>query len=279
MSKTGDVQVFRSRGRTHKPFAGLVHIHTLTLRMKRTVIMRNLAVEMYLELLKKTILFEIWLEHEPGATKENRLQGLDWPLIAHSMIGRIRMNNLHMLMNDVIANNVPGDFIETGVWRGGACIFMAGFLKAHGVRNRKVLVADSFEGLPKPDPQYPIDATSKFHEQDFLRVSLPEVQGNFKKYDLLDDSVVFLKGWFKDTLPTAPTEKIAIARLDGDMYSSTMDALNNLYPKVSVGGYVIIDDYSIGYCAAAVHDFRAAHNITDPLVTIDITGVYWKKTK
>ncbi|WP_284236390.1 TylF/MycF family methyltransferase [Paenibacillus glycanilyticus] len=242
--------------------------------------MRNLsAIELYLELLKKTILFEIWLEHEPGATKENRLQGLDWPLIAHSMIGRIRMNNLHMLMNDVINNNVKGDFIETGVWRGGACIFMAGFLKAHNVRNRKVLVADSFEGLPKPDPQYPIDATSKFHEQDFLRVSLPEVQGNFKKYDLLDDNVVFLKGWFKDTLPTAPTDKIAIARLDGDMYSSTMDALTNLYPKVSVGGYVIIDDYSIGYCAAAVHDFRAIHNITDPLVVIDITGVYWKKTK
>ncbi|TCM97860.1 macrocin-O-methyltransferase TylF [Paenibacillus sp. BK033] len=72
--------------------------------------MRNLAAEMYLELLKKTILFEIWLEHEPGATKENRLQGLDWPLIAHSMIGRIRMNNLHMPMNDVIANNVPGAY-------------------------------------------------------------------------------------------------------------------------------------------------------------------------
>lgn len=239
----------------------------------------NTATEMYLELLKKTILFEIWLEHEPGATKENRLQGLDWPIIAHSMIGRIRMNNLHQLMNDVILNNVQGDFIETGVWRGGACIFMRGFLKAHGVRHRKVLVADSFEGLPKPDPLYPIDATSKFHEQDFLRVSLPEVQDNFRKYDLLDESVVFLKGWFKDTLPTAPTDKIAIARLDGDMYSSTMDALNNLYPKVSVGGYVIIDDYSIGYCAAAVHDFRAAHGITDPLVVIDITGVYWKKTK
>ncbi|ANY68943.1 macrocin O-methyltransferase [Paenibacillus sp. BIHB 4019] len=239
----------------------------------------NTPKEMYLEMLKKAILFEIWLEHEPGATKENRFQGLDWPLIAHSMIGRIRMNHLHQLMNAVVNNNIEGDFIETGVWRGGTCIFMRGFLKVNGITNRKVIVADSFEGLPAPEARCPIDETSKFHEQDFLRVSLPEVVSNFQKYDLYDDGIIFLKGWFKDTLPAAPTNKIAIARLDGDMYSSTMDALTHLYPKVAIGGFIVIDDYSIGYCAAAVTDFRNAYHITDPLVTIDSTGVYWKKTK
>lgn len=239
----------------------------------------DLPKELYLELLKKTILFEIWLEHEGGqATVENRQQGLDWPLIAHSMIGRIRMNQLHLAMETVLRENIPGDFIETGVWRGGSCIFMRGFLKANLVQDRMVYVADSFQGLPEPDPQYPVDQTSTFHEQDFLRVSLPEVQSNFKKYDLLDNGVSFLKGWFKDTLPVAPIKQIAIARLDGDMYSSTMDSLTNLYPKVSTGGFIIIDDYSIGYCAAAVHDFRALHHITDPIHKIDITGVYWRKT-
>lgn len=239
----------------------------------------DLTKELYLELLKKTILFEIWLEHEPGATVENRMQGLDWPQIAHSMIGRIRMNQLHLSMETVLRENIPGDFIETGVWRGGSCIFMRGFLKASGVTDRKVYVADSFQGLPEPDPKYPIDQTSTFHTQDFLRVSLPEVQSNFAKYDLLDNQVSFLKGWFKDTLPTAPIKQIAIARLDGDMYSSTMDSLTNLYPKISIGGFIIIDDYSIGYCAAAVHDYRAIHNITEPIQTIDITGVFWRKTK
>ncbi|MUT65411.1 TylF/MycF family methyltransferase [Paenibacillus sp. NEAU-GSW1] len=240
----------------------------------------TIGTELYLELLKKTILFEIWLEHEGGnATFQNRLEGLDWPNIAHSMIGRLRMNQLHQAMNIVINEQIPGDFIETGVWRGGACIFMRGFLKAHAIRNRRVFVADSFEGLPAPDPKYPIDATSTFHTQDFLRVTLPEVQQNFNKYGLLDRQVTFLKGWFKDTLPTAPITQLAIARLDGDMYSSTMDSLTHLYPKLSIGGFLIIDDYSIGYCSAAVHDYRAMHGITDPILPIDNYSVYWRKTK
>ncbi|WP_282935546.1 TylF/MycF family methyltransferase [Paenibacillus sp. RC67] len=238
------------------------------------------AQELYLELLKKTILYEIWIEHETGAIPENRRQGLDWPAIAHSMIGRLRMNNLHDCMKSVIADNIEGDFIETGVWRGGACIFMRGFLKAYGITDRRVWVADSFEGLPAPDvANYPVDEGAIFHTVDFLKVSLQEVARNFYKYDLLDEQVRFLKGWFKDTLPTAPIEKLAIARLDGDMYSSTMQSLTSLYPKLSIGGYIIIDDYSIGYCSAAVHDFRAQHGIIEPIVPIDITGVYWRKMK
>lgn len=236
------------------------------------------AKNLYLELLKKTILYEIWIEHERGTNPEARRLGQDWPAIAHSMIGRLRMDNLSLCMNAVLDEKIEGDFIETGVWRGGACIFMRGFLKANGVRDRRVWVADSFEGLPAPE--YPEDAGSAFHTVDFLKVSLEEVQRNFMKYDLLDEQVVFLKGWFKDTLPTAPINKIAVARLDGDMYSSTMDSLVNLYPKVSVGGYIIIDDYgAVKSCADAVTDYRRVHGITDPLLRIDNTGVYWKKMK
>jgi O-methyltransferase len=90
--------------------------------------------------------------------------------------------------------------------------------------------------------------------------------------------VVFLKGWFRDTLPTAPIEKVSILRLDGDLYESTMDSLVSLYPKVSSGGYVIVDDYgSTPPSAKAVTDYRTKHGIDEPIVKIDWTGVYWRK--
>lgn len=239
------------------------------------------AKDLYLELLKKTILYEIWVEYEKGTSPEARRLGQDWPVLAHSMIGRLRMDNLHDCMASVITDNVPGDFIETGAWRGGACIFMRGFLKAHGITDRSVWVADSFEGLPPPDvANYPADHGARFHTVDYLKVSLEEVQKNFQKYDLLDSQVRFLKGWFKDTLPHAPIGKIAIARLDGDMYSSTMESLTFLYGKVSEGGYIIIDDYAaVQTCAAAVHDFRNMHGINEPIYRVDNTGVYWRKSR
>lgn len=270
--------------------------------------LNNSPKELYLELLKKTILYEIWLEDgekflplpphirfseafrelldthnlevvqrfQPD--REKRRQGLDWPPLAHSMIGRLRMENLQQSMETILKENIEGDFIETGVWRGGACIFMRGFLLANGINNRRVWVADSFEGLPKPDEvSYPKDKNDIHHTFDFLKVSLEEVKENFGKYDLLDEQVCFLKGWFKDTLPAAPVEKIALLRFDGDMYGSTMDCLRNLYPKVSKGGFVIIDDYGLPNCAAAVTDFRNEFGIAEPLVRIDKYGVYWRK--
>jgi O-methyltransferase len=81
------------------------------------------------------------------------------------------------------------------------------------------------------------------HKARELAVSLEQVKANFDRYGLLDDQVRFLKGWFRDTLPVAPIERLAVLRLDGDMYESPMDTLVNLYPKLSEGGYVIVDDY------------------------------------
>jgi O-methyltransferase len=208
-----------------------------------------------------------------------RQKGLDWPLLAETMIGLQRLDNLQACVEDVISNNVPGDLIETGVWRGGATIFMRAILKAYGVADRNVWVADSFEGLPPPDAEkYPADYGDVHHKATFLRISLEQVKGNFKKYNLLDDQVRFLKGWFRDTLPGAPIDRLAVMRLDGDMYESTMDALTALYPKLSVKGYVIIDDYILEGCRRAVHDFRVARGITDEIKDIDGTGVYWQRT-
>ena len=171
-----------------------------------------------------------------------RQLGLDWPTVAHTMIGHARLRNLRELAEQVLTQGIPGDFIETGVWRGGACILLRGVLKAHGATNRRVFVADSFEGLPPPNPSaYPADAGDPHHTFRELAVSLEQVRDNFDRYGLLDDQVVFLKGWFKDTLPTAPIERLAILRLDGDMYESTADGLVNLYGKMSLGGFVVVE--------------------------------------
>jgi hypothetical protein len=198
------------------------------------------------------------------------------------MIGMERMANLRHCVEEVLAMGVPGDLIETGVWRGGATIFMRGILKAHGVQDRRVWVADSFEGLPRPDvAKYPADTGDQHHTYNaLLGVSLEQVKSNFERYGLLDEQVCFLKGWFKDTLPEAPIEKLAILRLDGDMYESTMDSLTHLYPKLSVGGFLIVDDYGIESpgCLQAVEDYRQAHQILEPIQRIDWGGVFWQRS-
>ena len=210
---------------------------------------------------------------------ELRQYGWDWPSVAHTMIGEKRLANVRMLAETVLGAGIAGDFIETGVWRGGACIMMRGVLDAWSDSTRIVWLADSFEGLPPPDEEkYPADKDDKFYTFPELAVSLEQVKRNFQKYGLLDNQVKFLKGWFKDTLPNAPIEKIAVLRLDGDMYESTMDALRALYDKVSNGGYIIVDDYHVVEgCKKAIHDFLNDRQLQPELIEIDGVGVYWKK--
>jgi O-methyltransferase len=261
--------------------------------------------EDYLELLKRALTNELYKEHEVFPLKTNNalrrmvlrlgerfglritrakivsdeqrhVGGTIMP-IAHTSIGRLRLDNLHECIRQVLADGVPGDLIETGVWRGGAAIFMRGVLKAYGEETRVVWAADSFEGLPPPDGRYTADIGARWHTRRELAISLEQVQDHFRRYGLLDEQVRFLKGWFKDTLPAAPIEKLAIMRLDGDMYGSTMDALV-LYDKLSPGGYVIVDDYGgVDACRKAVDDFRAERGITDPIEKADWTGAFWRK--
>ena len=210
-----------------------------------------------------------------------RAEGRDWPQEAETMIGLRRLDNLEFCLKDILRRGVPGDVIETGVWRGGASIFMRAVLKVWGDTERIVWVADSFEGLPKPNPaRYARDRGSILWQFPYLAVSLDAVKGNFARYGLLDNQVRFLVGWFKDTLPKAEIQQLAVLRLDADMYESTMDVLRPLYHKVSIGGYVIVDDYGgMESCKAAVDDFRAKHAIREELVPIDWTGVYWRKLR
>ncbi len=239
---------------------------------------------LYLDMVQRTIINTVY--EDPAQTfgdtyrPEVREIGSDWPSVAHSMIGNRRMGNLRMACEDAIAERIPGDFIETGVWRGGACILMRAVLKAYAVTDRRVWVADSFEGLPPPTPEkYPADRGDNSFEYRELAVSLEQVKANFAKYDLLDEQVQFLKGWFKDTLPAAPIERLAVLRLDGDLYESTMDALHALYHKVSPGGFVIVDDFILPKCRAAIADFRKSKGITEEIIDIDGAGVFWRKLR
>lgn len=224
--------------------------------------------------------FGLQLAKAVPVTDEQRAAGQVWPVLAHTMIGSGRLDSLQRCVVTALAEDVPGDLIEAGVWRGGACILMRGILAAYGVTDRRVYVADSFQGLPPPRPAlYPADRGDRHYRQRYLAVSLEEVRDNFALYGLLDDQVVFLPGWFADTLPTAPVERLAVLRLDGDMYESTIVALTSLYPKLSPGGYCIVDDYALPPCRAAVHDFRRAHGIEDPIEPIDGTGALWRRIR
>jgi len=194
-----------------------------------------------------------------------------------TMIGRERLEQVRDCVLDVLDHDVPGDLIETGVWRGGTTILMRGVLRSRGVSDRRVYVADSFEGLPPPDVErYPADEGLDFHEHPVLAVSLEEVRANFERYDLLDDQVVFVKGWFRDTLPGLADRTFSVIRLDGDLYESTMDALVNLYPRLSPGGWLIVDDFHIPACVQAVTEYRQAHGISAELHRVNWAAA-WKK--
>ena len=268
------------------------------------------AAELYLDLLKRCVCNliyqdaairfpwdtssdEVYLPFDPA----KRETAKDWPSRAHTMIGTRRLDNVQELVTAAIAAGTRGDLIETGVWRGGSVIFMRGLLKALGVTDRVVWVADSFEGFPVGEEQ---GATERSYTSSALRplaglaveeyppsvrtlieslsegTSLPEVRDRFARYGLLDEQVRFLPGWLRDTLPTAPIERLALLRLDGDLYDSTLDALSALYPRLSPGGYTIVDDYgSCEECRGAVHDYIDRADEKVDIQRVDDEAVYW----
>lgn len=201
-----------------------------------------------------------------------RLNGLDWN--GYTMIGIRRLDNLEYCINQVVKNNVKGSIVEAGVWRGGACIFANGVLKELG-ENRNVYVCDAFDGL-FPKPEHECDEWTEKHDFSPLSVTLEKVRDNFSKFNLLTDNVIFKKGWFSETLPTI-TEPVAILRIDGDTYQSTMDTLK-LEPLVPVGGFIIMDDWGIESSKKAFLDYFKGKITEDDVIPVDSLSVYWKKS-
>lgn len=265
--------------------------------------MTDRAALLYLDLLKRCVTNLIyedpairkpWDDSTDAAylpfDREARETARDWPSQAHTMIGTHRLDQVQRFIGDVVAEGVPGDLIETGVWRGGSVIFMRGVLEALDVRDRVVWVADSFEGFPTTPAQGATERSYTSVPSDLsedpqmqagqIGYSLEDVRRNFERYGLLDAQVRFLPGWFRQTLPRAPIERLALLRLDGDLYDSTRDALEALYPKVSPGGYVIVDDYTFTEeCRTAVHDYLDGIGEDVELRTNDTPAVYWRRER
>jgi O-methyltransferase len=210
---------------------------------------------------------------------EHRLEGLDWPEDAVTMIGLKRMNNLHEMLDYVRQNNIEGDLMETGVWKGGATIFMKLYCDMYSM-DKKVFVCDSFAGLPKPSGKFIQDHGDTHYIETKLAISLEQVQNHFKIFKCLDEKVIFIKGFFGETLPNNElVQNLAILRMDGDMYESTYDVFYSCYDKLVDKGVCIIDDFCLKGARDCTHDFRQSRNIQDTLVTVDRCGVYWIKNE
>jgi O-methyltransferase len=249
-------------------------------------------VELYLDLLKNVVTGNIYGAEPDHDSRDIRtfVKAFTQHYFAnpaHAMVPRKRLDNVQTCVMDVLRRKVPGDLIEAGVWRGGTSIFMRGILEVMGVKDRRMWVADSFEGLPPVDPKlHPTEAaavssaTIKDGYKNFA-ASLEEVKRNFQAYGLLDEQTRFLKGWFKDTLPSLTSERFAVVRLDGDLYESTTDALRALYPRLAPGGHIIIDDYGEDVwteCRRAVDEFRRDHEIREEIVVVDSKCVFWTRS-
>lgn len=206
-----------------------------------------------------------------------RAIGADWPFGGLTMVGLARLNDLQACVEAVVADGVPGDLIEAGAWRGGASILMRATLDALGEADRTLWVADSFEGLPKPDERFPEDSNLDLSWLDYLAVPQDAVRRNFERFGL-DQGVRFVEGFFEDTLPTLTGQTWALLRLDGDTYEATRIALESLYPGLSAGGYVVVDDYQlISECRQAVDDYRKECGITEPIEMVEDNAARWRR--
>jgi len=154
----------------------------------------------------------------------------------------------------IIENNIPGDFVECGVWKGGSAMMMAYTLMHHGITDRKIYLYDTYEGMAEPeDVDEDFKGIKASHlmatenKQDDESVwcfcSLEDVKKNLALTGFPSENLVFVKGRVEETIPAEMPEKIGLLRLDTDWYESTYHELKHLYPLLSKNGMLIIDDY------------------------------------
>jgi O-methyltransferase len=207
-----------------------------------------------------------------------RATGHDWPFSGLTMVGLKRLDDLQACIESVVGDGVEGDVIEAGAWRGGASILARATLDSLGADERTVWVADSFQGLPAPNPDVaPEDHELDLSHVDFLAVPAEEVGGYFARFGL-EHGVEFVEGFFDQTLPALRGHRWSVIRLDGDTYEATWVALESLYPGLSAGGYLVVDDYGlIDACQRAVDDYRREHGITEPIEKVDWNGARWRR--
>lgn len=241
----------------------------------------------------------------------SRVTIADIMVVRYTMVTSERLETVLQLWSDVLARGLPGDWVETGTFKGGTSLLAAKVARAayqspicpHKI-NRTIWLADSFKGLPSPTQAdivmdakvvQEIETQKVVREGGGKRMDRPgsyggyggvqEVKNMFAREGFLNTPTIngvmiqFLQGWFRETLPLAPIDRIAILRLDGDMYSSTMTALKALYPKVEPSGFLVIDDYGWWMqCKHAVDTyFRSEQGWMPSFMSDGITGRWMQK--
>ena len=213
--------------------------------------------------------------------QQARWEGKSWPMTAETMIGMRRLVQLEAALDAVREEGISGDFAECGVWRGGASIFAASYFMIYH-QDRKVWAFDSYEGLP--EGRTVADQGSEWHKWNYLfAVDKERVRKNFEAYGVPPGYFSLVEGWFNESLPqwseAFPGRKLAVLRIDADMWEGTYDALTYLYPHVSHNGLIIVDDYGMmSKCKQAVDEYRAENDITSAMIPIDHTAIVWRKT-
>ena len=210
----------------------------------------------------------------------------------YTMTSVERMYSLYSSVNYVLENNIEGDFVECGVWRGGSSMLMAKMLKNRSISDRKIYLYDTYEGMSEPtkkDVSIAGDDAEKLMEKEknnkeesvWCLADLADVKQNMRKTGFAEESLVFVKGKVEDTLTNdLPMSKIAILRLDTDWYESTKHELNILYPILSQNGVLLIDDYGHWQgCRQAVDEYFQEHKINPLMSRVDYTGRVMIKNK
>lgn len=200
----------------------------------------------------------------------------------YTMTGIERVHALINAVNYVLDNNIKGDFVECGVWRGGSAMVVAKILQDRGIKDRKLYLYDTFEGMSAPtgkDVDFEgVSAESlmeKFDEKtgNLCYADKRDVLENIRKTGYPDENFILVEGKVEDTIPETLPERISLLRLDTDWYESTSHELKHLYPKLSDKGVLIIDDYGHWRGAReATDEFFAAQNSKPLLHRIDYTG-------
>lgn len=231
------------------------------------------AVQGYLQLGAQTELAEYFVDDVPRYADGRWVVPLDCR--PHTVLHRSQLDLLEQLAREADARNVPGDFMEAGIWRGGAVIFLLGLVRALRMK-RRVVAADTFTGIPRNDHLVgdPVDDWS-----DRWEASLDEFRATVARYGLADERLTVIPGRLPRSIESvgADLNALALLRVDVDSYESTRGTLEALYPRLSPGGAVIIDDWHLPGCFTAVAEFRARHGVTEPLVTAAMNA-YWIKS-
>lgn len=202
-----------------------------------------------------------------------------------------RMYALFCAVNYVLNANIPGPFVECGVWRGGSSMLIAKVLANRNIKNRKIYLFDTFEGMPTPtnhDTDFrgktasALLRSTKLNKRDsvWCVADLADVQNNMRLTDFPEDNIVYIKGKVETTIPSlAPKETIALLRLDTDWYESTKHELIHLFPKLENSGILIVDDYGHWEgCRKAVDEYFRENEVNFLLNRIDYTGRIGVKT-